>query len=59
VPKYHNIVPLMTHREIAEVLGVSPMTVVNDEKSALRKLRAHLLKEPTPCSNIYPYSKKS
>ena len=34
------IEPVMTVREVAEALGVSRGTVVNDEARALRKLRA-------------------
>lgn len=44
MPKYPNIVPLMTHREIAKQLDVSTMTVFNDLQSAMCKIHAHLTK---------------
>lgn len=44
MPKYPNIVPFMTHREIAEQLGVSTMTVFNDIQSATCKIHAYLTK---------------
>lgn len=42
--RYLKIQPKMTHREIADILGVSPMTVFNDIQSAASKIHAYLTK---------------